>query len=71
MHKCDGYAYQFGETVKQKVVNFVHKPTQLLDNPTQLNLFDVSEIKTDTKPQTKRKSKSKSSGFEGEQLSLF
>jgi 5-methylcytosine-specific restriction endonuclease McrA len=70
-HKSDGYSYQFGETVKQKVVNFIQQPSQLLSSPTQLNLFDISELPTDTKPKTKRKSKPKSSGFDGEQLSLF
>jgi hypothetical protein len=63
-HKSDGYAYQFGELVQQKVVNFVPQTTQL-------NLFDTSKLQTNTKSTTKKKSKTKSSGFDGEQLSLF
>lgn len=70
-HKNDGYAYQFGEQVQQKAVNFVLQTTQLLTNSTQLNLFAPTELPTNTKSKTKKKSQTKSSGFDGEQLSLF
>ncbi len=71
LHRSDGYAYQFGELVKQKVVNFIQKPTKLLTNPTQLNLFDTTELQTNIKSKTQKKSQTKSSRFDGEQLSLF
>lgn len=71
IHKCDGYAYQFGEPVQQKVANFFHKDSPVLTNPVQLNFFDVSEMQTDVQPKAKKKPSPLSPGFDGEQLSLF
>nr|UZQ22126.1 HEARO endonuclease [uncultured bacterium] len=69
IHKSDGFAYSFGELVKQKVK--VVKPTiNKPITPTQLNLFDTTEFSTQT-IQTKIKRTHKSKGTEGEQLSLF
>ncbi|NEQ37919.1 MAG: HNH endonuclease [Okeania sp. SIO3I5] len=72
LHKSDGYTYSFGELVKQKTVNFVQKVGQVLDTPVQLSLFDISELTTETKSQTKRGQHTKKfDGLDGEQLSLF
>ncbi|MGB3509712.1 MAG: hypothetical protein WBA93_10795 [Microcoleaceae cyanobacterium] len=56
MHKSDGYTYSFGELVKQKNVNFVRKQKveQVLASPVQLSMFDISELETESKSQTKR-----------------
>ncbi|NEQ41026.1 MAG: HNH endonuclease [Okeania sp. SIO3I5] len=78
LHKSDGYTYSFGELVKQKSVNFVQGTLyatsleQVLETPVQLNLFDISELTTETKPKTKRAKRTKQfDSFDGEQLSLF
>ena len=68
-HKSDGFAYSFGELVKQKV-KAVKPLTNQLINPTQLNLFDTSEFSAQIN-QAKTKRTRKSKGTDGEQLNLF
>jgi len=69
IHKSDGFAYSFGELVKQKVKTVKPVNNQPI-NPTQLNLFDTTEFFSQTtKTKTKRTRKFK--GTDGEQLSLF
>lgn len=72
IHKRDGYSYAFGNLAK---INQQLKPQPIKSQhinfpPTQLNLFDISNL-NDKISKTKRKSKSREGGSDYEQLTLF